>query len=903
MRHSQATSNNKDNPKPMYSLERHFESACSRHPHLKLLESQWRFDQELISKALQNISSVFPHYSRHDASHSRQIIVNIERMLGEKIKYLTATDTWLLLEAAYNHDIGMVITQKQIEDMNDPAFEDFIKEISQEKHDPLQAFAKSWLDKHAVLPKGAEAHSFFQKYTQLLAEWYRRKHPKNSAKIVRNPHSEIGLDSPRNELLPNRLFRALADICEAHGSDFKGVLDLPFSEAGMATEDCHPRYVACLLRMGDLLDLDDNRFCPVMLHMCGSYLPKTSQAHVDKHHSIQHFRLDSEYIEITSKCPNPAAYEVAFDWFQWLEQEYRQQTQHWKEIVPHKKLGHLPILTQTIVEMEQPYLILEQGKKPDFKVDSSAMLELVRGTGLYPSKFDSIREILQNAVDASLIAAWRDHADEIRELDPTRPELKEILAKYAIEVVFEEYPKNSDYWMLRVTDKGTGISLETLKYMLSVGGSAHNKKKNKIVNDMPMWYRPSGSFGLGLQSTYLISDKFKMTTKSRDTHDALEVMFSKIEDGEAVSVKKIDITESEKIAYGTTLDIWIKIDKIPRKISMPWGGDVVSKYLRQYDFTKSKDLSFYENLNISIKIIEFSMKSPIIINSKETKSHLDELSFFCEETKILLSKLYFIGHDRGILDTFFRGQVFSDFGCSFHCLSAKVDFYGYDAKDFLTYSREKILPSAKEMAQKDLVKAVLNYIDKKYDEINADQKPNAAVFYCLNSPSGSKFHFFNKEMMGFKINFRGGRFKTLGKVVNKILERKVSYIVVISDHQKVDRFGLSDSEILADQSDQISIQLITDQVTDKGWFYQIGVSKCGGYKKYIWSESDIQPVCNNELARFVTGAISYGFAIGNRKLFPCWDSFRKLAVIASIPYASIYPYAGNRGDLMILPCL
>ncbi|MDN8318402.1 ATP-binding protein, partial [Acinetobacter baumannii] len=110
----------------LYSLEKHFEIICNRHPHLKLLESQWRFDQELISKALQNVSSIFPHYSRHDVSHSRQIIVNIERLLGDKIKFLSATDTWLILEAAYNHDIGMVITQKQIEDMNTPEFEEFV---------------------------------------------------------------------------------------------------------------------------------------------------------------------------------------------------------------------------------------------------------------------------------------------------------------------------------------------------------------------------------------------------------------------------------------------------------------------------------------------------------------------------------------------------------------------------------------------------------------------------------------------------------------------------------------------------------------------------------------------------------------------------------------------------------
>lgn len=323
-----------DNTELFYSLEKHLEVSCSKHPQLKLLESQWRFDQELISKALQNVASIFPHYSRHDASHSRQIIVNIERILGEGIKNLTATDTWLILESAYNHDIGMVITQKQIEDMNSPEFQEYIEQLADSEDSKLSNFAKNWLEDKAKLPHKAKSYDFFQTYIHLLAEWYRAKHPTNSAKIVRNPVDEIGLNSARNELLPKRLFNALADICKAHGDDFGDVLKLPKSEAGMATEDCHPLYVACLLRLGDLLDIDDNRFCPVMLSMCGHNLPLVSKSHLEKHHAIKHFRLDSQRIEIECECPTPESYEVAYDWFGWLQNEYHNQTQYWDKIAP-----------------------------------------------------------------------------------------------------------------------------------------------------------------------------------------------------------------------------------------------------------------------------------------------------------------------------------------------------------------------------------------------------------------------------------------------------------------------------------------------------------------------------------------------------------------------------------------
>jgi hypothetical protein len=82
-----------------------------------MLENQWGFDEKLIPKALQTVGNLFPHYSRHDESHSKQILINIECLLGkDSIAKLTATDTWLLLEAAYWHDIGMVVPHKDVQD-------------------------------------------------------------------------------------------------------------------------------------------------------------------------------------------------------------------------------------------------------------------------------------------------------------------------------------------------------------------------------------------------------------------------------------------------------------------------------------------------------------------------------------------------------------------------------------------------------------------------------------------------------------------------------------------------------------------------------------------------------------------------------------------------------------------
>jgi hypothetical protein len=65
-------------------LIQHLENKAKEHSALTMLVNQWGFDEKLIPKALQTVSSLFPHYSRHDESHSKQILINIERLLGKR---------------------------------------------------------------------------------------------------------------------------------------------------------------------------------------------------------------------------------------------------------------------------------------------------------------------------------------------------------------------------------------------------------------------------------------------------------------------------------------------------------------------------------------------------------------------------------------------------------------------------------------------------------------------------------------------------------------------------------------------------------------------------------------------------------------------------------------------------
>lgn len=888
-------------------LEKIFEEACEKHDHLKLLQSQWRFDRELISKALQNISSVFPHYSRHDSSHSKQIIVNIERMLGERIYNLTATDMWLILESAYCHDIGMVVTHKQIQDMDTSEFKVFVNDIAAQPAHELYQFATKWVSGEATLPNGVEAQYFFNEYRQILAEWYRRKHPQNAAKIIRDPLDEIGLSSPRNELLPKRLFGALAAICNAHGLPFDEVMELPFSEAGMATEDCHPRYVAFLLRMADLLDVDDNRFCPVMMRMSGASLPASSHVHLEKHQGIKHFRLDSERIKIEVVCPTPASYEIAHDWFKWLEKEYHSQSQHWPKIVPCKKLGRLPTLAPPKVTLQAPYVIINEGKRPSFDVDQAAILKLLRGTGLYTSRIDSIREILQNAVDSTIIAIWEQHKGDIVNLDPTSEELFKFYDQKPIAVDFLPRSSEDKIFTLTVKDAGTGISRAGLESMLKVGDSAKNSERSRLIREMPDWFKPSGNFGIGLQSISLLADRFTILTKSRSSNEAFKITFN-LGLGSSVIIEEVD---HNKVDYGAVISVDITIDDFPKTISLPWGGErsILKEKMNSYDFTEfGSNLKIYEQLKIFSAVSDFNNGSPIKISSvQHSLPSARKEMFFSRKQNIILSDVLFCCSDGDLSSTSFRGQRFNDLNLIFPLVRFEVDFYGYEAINFLTYNREKILPHMKSIARNDVINALLFFIDENFSIMKPAERPYAAAFYFLNSSADGGFSKYFDDLMRYEVEIVGRGSLPISVVVENIKDKVITDFEV--HYRELRRAGSVKDEVVEKPgalavlnrgAPETSLKLIKLISTKNGLFWQERSATTPSYARCHWSDQDVFPLSKESMVRLMSGVQDF-FDVGKRVIFPAWGRYRKLAISAKISWPREIVHLSYDSEVLVLP--
>ena len=707
-------------------IKNRLKKLCEEDPSLSVLWAQWTFDEQLISKALSSVSQIFPHYSIHDSSHSNQIVTNIERILGEdSIKLLSATDLWLILEAAFCHDIGMVIPMDKIrEDWDTPEFKTFLFTIATDSSHELHFIGKKYKGDNCqhVFHNAQWPLDAFEEVRLLLAEFYRRKHASRAEEIIRNPWKEISLNSPRNELLPTRLFKVMGKISSHHGYSFKDVMKLPRKAVGIGNDEANPRYIACLLRLGDLLDLDDNRFCPVMLKTAGA-LPCSTHAHIEKHMSIEHFRMDQNRIEVHALCETYAGYTATNSWFKYLEAEFNQQMMNWDNIVPNKNMGLLPTIGKLDIQLKDYELLSREGT-PKFQIDEDKMFDLLQGAGVYQEPFQCIREILQNAVDATLLKLWNDKniLGKYQPVDFEKPstELAGILEEhYRIEVsISEEYSDEQIIkWKVRIKDKGIGLDKAALSFLQKIGSSNKNIKKQELIDSMPFWLRPSGAFGIGFQSIFLITENVKIESKSFYSGEAIIVEVSDPNKCKAGNILIKTEPESYKLETGTVIEFFIEGDTLPSNFTYSLSDKSITAEINNYDFIDKKPLNI-EMLKLITKVSDFAENSyiPLKLNFKNddiacpnldanAKGYIHPSGFRINIIEYINQKFnnQKFNNQRFHSRLLFKGQPLeTKFSTSFCCFD--IDILDYKANEILEINRNKV----KKEKQADLFKAINN---------------------------------------------------------------------------------------------------------------------------------------------------------------------------------------------------
>ena len=332
-----------------YKLEQHLADICNSSDTYANLLSVWNINKKRCQEVLSTVIMNYPHYTNHDVSHCEAIITNIEMLLGEKvIRSLSPTDTWLLLQAAYLHDIGMVIECKRVEEnWETKEFQEYLHEMEESTDEDLAKSARFINSLGENLRKEKNVGSWpvqvRNAVTILISEYYRRQHAAMSSSYVKEMGSMFHLDLSFSGLIQDRLIQLLGDIVCLHTEPGRKILDLDYRTNGFNADYAHPRFLAQMLRMGDLLDADNNRFNLTNEFVFGT-IPKSSENHWEKHKSTRHLLITPDVIEYRADCGEDEVYRETRNFLSWLKEEIEFWALNWKAIMPENINGSAPKL-------------------------------------------------------------------------------------------------------------------------------------------------------------------------------------------------------------------------------------------------------------------------------------------------------------------------------------------------------------------------------------------------------------------------------------------------------------------------------------------------------------------------------------------------------------------------------
>lgn len=562
-----------------------FEQKCKQLSNGFGIITEWRTRKQQYIQITGTTIFDFQHYSRHDATHSIAILETIELLLGKnRVDLLSAGDLWLLLEVAYSHDAGMAMNYDEVLTLwdEDEEFQEFIRECIEEDFGDVSKAALYYKEADNLLRNRSKMENlqdyeeiFFerdwpvlsQKYILILVTEYIRK--KHAGRVMRI-FDEV--DCSRESIIPPRLYRVAAMVCQMHGKSFCDIFqDLKYYTKGFGSGAIHPQFAAAMLRIGDLLDIDNNRFSPYAIAHFGR-LPLASLLHLKKHKAITDIGITEAEINAEAHTDE---YEVGLltnDWFRMIDEEVGNLICNWNVIVPEMLIGCTLQQSHCCVYLlgkdGTTYQAFNAGMQREFTINKKKLINLLIGTSIYDGDMDFLREYIQNAMDASKMQLWMDLESgkyeylrnsqivELQDLTPFDLD-SSVYNTYGIQISVEWNRKN-DKIRLKIKDQGIGIEKGYLNCLSNIGTGWKGRKgyKNELKK-MIKWLQPTGGFGIGIQSAFMIVDTVEIFTKSERDSNGYKIILKSPDKMGSISTEEISGLRNR----GTTVILEIEPEK------------------------------------------------------------------------------------------------------------------------------------------------------------------------------------------------------------------------------------------------------------------------------------------------------------------------------------------------------
>ncbi len=476
--------------------------------------------RDTVTDWLGYVVHTFPHYTKHTVDHSDNIVRQISHLLfPEKKKKpvvaLSPIEAYVLIAAAYLHDAGMVVSDSEkraILESDD--WKRWVEGAARERWEKVRTI------REAAQPADPTVRDFLADvYTRhLMAEYVRRVHHKRAARVIADHPATFDRFSLKDPLVA----RTIADVCVGHGLSHAELQDrnrYP-EQRQLAGDHANVRWMAIMLRLGDLLDMRAERACPLLLN-AASPLPPESVAHWTQYQKLTQFLVSPERIEIAAECDTRDEYQALRDWCHWIEEEAKNATLLMTRAERHEE-WQPPAPSIAIGKSANATFLVDDWR---FELDRDAVFDRLI-YDVYEEPITFIRELIQNALDATRVRMYLDleAAGLPRPEYPTEVD-QATRDRYPVELTLETRTicnehtgEDEQRQVFTITDHGVGMDREIIsRYLLQIGRSYY------ISDEFQRSFRfvPTSRFGVGFLSVFAVADQvtidtYKPTSRAND---------------------------------------------------------------------------------------------------------------------------------------------------------------------------------------------------------------------------------------------------------------------------------------------------------------------------------------------------------------------------------------------------
>ena len=197
---------------------------------------------KVLADLLNRTCRIFGDFTFHDENHAVRVVHLMHRLIGDQTSsQLHEVDLALLILAAYAHDVGMLAEKEERARILES--DDFTRFTTR--------YESRWAEAQRA-PERRRHEGLEALREQIFQDYLRERHHLRSAAMVLGPLASLF------EVSGMSLASPVAALARSHGEPVSAISRLrvfPFA----TVYRCDLQFLACVLRLADLLDLDPAR--------------------------------------------------------------------------------------------------------------------------------------------------------------------------------------------------------------------------------------------------------------------------------------------------------------------------------------------------------------------------------------------------------------------------------------------------------------------------------------------------------------------------------------------------------------------------------------------------------------------------------------------------------------------